>query len=223
MLIRSCSTYVEPGPGGRNGRRVGQHTERTRHLGKVTAGDERRRLVADTELEAGGAPVDKLDGALGADVGDGGVDVLGDHVAAVEETAGHVLALAGVALDHLVVRLEARDGHLGDRVGLVEGLVGGNDGRVGRQGEVDTGEGDEVGLELVQVDVERAVEAQRGGDRRDDLGDQAVEVGERGGRDAEVAAADVVDAGVSADAKQCCASNTVSSRVVEDSVATATL
>jgi hypothetical protein len=44
-----------------------------------------RTLVADAELEARGAPVDELDGALGLDGGDGGVDVLGDDVCAVAE------------------------------------------------------------------------------------------------------------------------------------------
>ena len=42
------------------------------------------------------------------------------------------------------------------------------------------------------VDVERAVEAERRRERRDDLGDQAVEVGVRRALDVEVAAADVV-------------------------------
>ena len=43
------------------------------------------------------------------------------------------------------------------------------------------------------VDVERAVEAERRRERRDDLGDQAVEVGVRRALDVEVAAADVVE------------------------------
>ena len=43
---------------------------------------------------------DELDGALGLDGGDRGADVLGDDVTAVNHAAGHVLAVAGVALDH---------------------------------------------------------------------------------------------------------------------------
>jgi hypothetical protein len=46
----------------------------------------------------------------------------------------------------------------------VGGLGGGDDGRVGHEREVDTGVGDQVGLELVQIDVEGAVEAERGSD-----------------------------------------------------------
>ena len=55
--------------------------------------------IAETDLESGRAPVDELDGALGLDGSDGGVDVLGDDVSTVEESAGHVLAGARVALD----------------------------------------------------------------------------------------------------------------------------
>lgn len=124
-------------------------------------------LVADTELEASRAPVDELDGPLGLESGDGSVGVVGDDVTAVQQARGHVLAVAGVALDHLVVGLEARHGHLLDRVGLVSGLGGRDDGRVGDEREVDTRVRDQVGLELVEIDVERAIETKRRGDRGD--------------------------------------------------------
>lgn len=137
-------------------------------LGEVAVGDVLGSLVADTELEASGAPVDELDGSLGLEGGNGGVGVVGDNVTAVQQAGGHVLAVAGVTLDHLVVGLEARHGHLLDRVGLV-GSLGGRDNRgVGDQREVDSGVGDQVGLELVQVDVEGTVESERGGDGGDD-------------------------------------------------------
>jgi hypothetical protein len=50
----------------------------------------------------------------------------------------------------------------------VGSLGGGDDGSVGNQREVDTRVGDQVGLELVKVDVEGTVEAEGGGDGRDD-------------------------------------------------------
>jgi hypothetical protein len=133
-------------------------------LGEVAVGDLVGGLVADTELEASRAPVDELDGALGLEGRDGGVGVLGDDVTAVQQAGGHVLAVTRVALDHLVVGLEAGHGHLLNRVGLVGGLGGRDNGRIGDEREVDTRVGDQVGLELVQVDVERAVEAERRGD-----------------------------------------------------------
>lgn len=119
--------------------------------------------------------------------------ILGDDITTVQQAGSHVLAVAGVTLDHLVVGLEAVGGDLGDRVSLVGGLVGRDDGRVSDQREVNTGVGDQVGLELVQVDVQGAVEAERGSDGGDDLSDQAVQVLVAGALNAEVATADVVD------------------------------
>lgn len=133
-------------------------------LGKVSVGDVLRRLVADTELESSWAPVNELDGPPGLEGGDSRVGVLGDNVTAVEQAGGHVLAVAGVALDHLVVGLEAGHGDLLHGVGLVGGLGSGDDRSVGNQREVDTRVRDKVGLELVQVNVEGTVEAEGGGD-----------------------------------------------------------
>lgn len=153
LRIEQVKLVVQSRPCRGDRRRVGQHAERSRDFGEVAARDERWRLVADTELETGGTPVDELDRSLGLDLGDGGVDVLGDDITSVQQTTGHVLSLSRVALDHLVVGFETREGHLGDRVGLVEGLVGGDDRRVGGQREMDSREGHQVGLEFIQVDV----------------------------------------------------------------------
>jgi hypothetical protein len=46
-------------------------------------------------------------------------------------------------------------------------LSGRNDGRVSDEWEVNAWVWDEVGLELIQVDIERAVETERGGDGGD--------------------------------------------------------
>eukprot|EP00962_Isochrysis_galbana_P028381 scaffold8972_cov118-Isochrysis_galbana.AAC.3 len=180
---------VELGDAGR----VGHHGDGAHHLGQVAARHDGRRLVVDAALEAGWAPVDKLDGALGLDGGHRRVDVLGHHVAAVHEAARHVLAVARVHLDEHGGRLEDRVGDLGDRELLVVRLLGRDDGRERGDGEVDARVRHQIGLELGQVHVERAVKAERGGHRRDDLRGQAVEVGVRRALDVEVAAADVVE------------------------------
>jgi hypothetical protein len=89
--IHQVELMVEPGPGLGDGGRVGEHADAARHLGQVAAGHHGGRLVVDADLEAGGTPVDELDGPLGLDVGDGGVHVLGHDVAAVQHAARHVL------------------------------------------------------------------------------------------------------------------------------------
>merc|ERR1719238_2235847 len=57
-----------------DGRRVRHHGDGAHDLGQVATGDDGRGLVVDAALEAGGTPVDELDGALGLDGGDGRVD-----------------------------------------------------------------------------------------------------------------------------------------------------
>ena len=166
--VHEIELVRQSGPGLGNGGRVGQHAHGAVDLGQVAVGHNLRRLVADTNLETSGAPVDELDGALGLEVGNGNVGVLGDDVATVQQAGSHVLAIARVALDHLVVGLEAGIGNLHDRVGLVGGLGSGDDGGIGDEREVDAGVRDQVGLELVQIDVEGAVEAERGSNGRDD-------------------------------------------------------
>jgi hypothetical protein len=168
LAVHEVELVRESGPGLANSRGVGQHADSAVDSGKVTVGDHLRGLVADTDFETGRAPVDELNGTLGLDLGNGSVGVLGDNVTTVQQAGGHVLSVARIALDHLVVGLEAGVGNLHDRVGLVCGLGGGDDGSIGDEREMDTRVGDQVGLELVQVDVEGSVESERGGDGRDD-------------------------------------------------------
>jgi hypothetical protein len=137
-------------------------------LGEIAVGDHLRRLEADTNLESSGAPIDELDGALCLKSGDGGVHILGHDISTVEQAGSHVLAVAGVALDHLVVWFEAGHGDFLDRVGFVSCLGCRDNWGIGDEREMDTGIWDEIGLELVQVDVEGAVEAEGGGDGGDD-------------------------------------------------------
>ena len=63
----------------------------------------------------------------------------------------------------------------------------GDDWSVGKEGKVDTWVRHQVGLDLSQVYVDGAVEAQRGGDGRHGLGDQTVEVDVGGALDVQVA------------------------------------
>ena len=191
--IHEVELVVESGEDLGNGGRVGDHADSALHLCQVTAWDDGGGLVVDAALEASGAPVDKLDGALGLDGGDGSVDILGNDVAAVHQTAGHVLAVAGVALDHGAGRLKGRVGDLGHRKLLMVGLLGRDDGGVGGEHEVDAGVRHQVGLELGDVHVEGAVEPEGCGQGGHDLGYQAVQVGVGWALDVEGAAADIVE------------------------------
>lgn len=80
-----------------------------------------------------------------------------------------------------------------DLEALVSTLGRGDDRRVADQRVVDTRVRHEVGLELVQIDVESTVETQRRRDRAHDLGDQAVQVFVRRSGNIQVASANVID------------------------------
>ena len=140
--VEEIELVVKSAPGSRDGGSVGQHAKAARNLGKVTTRNGSSRLVTDTKLseeverqrqllqgtqlylEAGQAPVDELNRLLRLDARDSSRGVLGDDIATVEQAAGHVLALTGVALDHLVTLLEARVGHVENGVLFMGGLLG---------------------------------------------------------------------------------------------------
>jgi hypothetical protein len=82
-------------------------------LRQVTARNGSRGLIADSELEAGRAPIDKLDGALLLDGRDRGLNILGHDIIAEEQAARHELAVPRVTLDRLVAGLKAGHGQLG--------------------------------------------------------------------------------------------------------------
>ncbi len=63
----------------------------------------------------------------------------------------------------------------------------------GGEREMDTRERNEIGLEFVEIDVQRTIEPKGGGDRRDDLSDQSIEIGEARQRNTQAPLADVID------------------------------
>ena len=138
------------------------------------------------------------------------MNVFRDHIAAVEQASRHILAVARVALHHLVIRLEARHRDLLDRIGLMRSFSGRYNRRVGHKGEMDTWIWYQVGLEFVQVNIQRAVKTKGSSDGRDDcyrcqryllgsmnvsrtLGNQAIQILVVWPLNAEVATADVVN------------------------------
>jgi hypothetical protein len=136
-------------------------------FGQISTWDHLWGLEADTNLESSWAPVHELNSTLGLESSHSVVNVLGNDISAVQKASSHVLSVLGIALDHLVVLLEARHGDLLDRVGLVVGLGRGDNGRIGDKREMNTRIGYKVGLELVQVDVQGAIKAKRRSDGGD--------------------------------------------------------
>jgi hypothetical protein len=95
------------------------------------------------------------------------VNIIGNNITTVQQAGSHIFSVTWIALDHLVVGLEARHRHLLDRVGLVRCLGSGDDWSVSNEREVDTWIWDQVGLELIEINVEGAIKAQGGSDGGD--------------------------------------------------------
>jgi len=98
--IHEIEFVINSGEDLSDGSRVGDHADGSHDLGEITTWNDGWWLVVDTALEAGWAPVDELDGSLGLDGGDSGVDILGDDITSEHEAAGHVLSVSGVTLSH---------------------------------------------------------------------------------------------------------------------------
>lgn len=96
------------------------------------------------------------------------MNILRDNISTIQHAGSHVLSVTGIALHHLVVGLEARHRDFLHRVGLVGCLGCRNDWGVGDEGEMDTRIWDQVGLELIEINVEGTIETERCGDGGDD-------------------------------------------------------
>mmetsp|Transcript_3726 Transcript_3726/g.8492 ORF Transcript_3726/g.8492 Transcript_3726/m.8492 type:complete len:272 (+) Transcript_3726:176-991(+) len=171
---------------------IADHAASTHDLRQVSPWDNGRRLIVDAALEAGGAPVNELNRALGLDSCDRGIDILGHDVTTVHHAASHVLAVARIALHEHAGGLEDAHGDLGHRQLLMVGLLSRDDRRVRGQHEVDARVRHEIRLELGDVHVEGAIETQRRRQRRDDLSEEAVQIRVCGPLDVEVTPANVV-------------------------------
>jgi len=171
---------------------VGDHADSAHDLGEVTTRYDGRGLVVNTALEASGRPVNKLNGTLGLDGGNSSVDILGDDITTVHQTASHVLTVTRVALDHHARGLKDSVGDLSNRQLLVVSLLSRDDWGIRGEHEVDTRVRYQVSLELGDVNVQGTIEAQRSSQGRDALGNQPVKVGVSRTLNVEVTTADVI-------------------------------
>mmetsp|Transcript_21448 Transcript_21448/g.38928 ORF Transcript_21448/g.38928 Transcript_21448/m.38928 type:complete len:259 (+) Transcript_21448:17-793(+) len=137
---------------------VGNHADSTLDIGKIATGNDGRRLVVDSALESGRAPIDKLDRALGLDGRNSSVDILGNNVTTVHEAACHVLSVTRITLGHHAGGFKDRTGDIGNRKLFVVGLFRRNDGGIRGQHEVNTRVRDQVGLELCHIHIKSSIE-----------------------------------------------------------------
>lgn len=96
-------------------------------------------------------------------------------------------------MEWTLVEIRTLEGNIVHLETLVGAPVAGHDWSVRDQGVVDTRVWDQIGLELVQINVQGSIESETGGDGADDLGDQAVQVLVARARNVEVTTANVID------------------------------
>merc|ERR1719402_313766 len=120
--IHKIKLVIKTSPGLSDGGGVAQHAHGTLYLGQVATWHNSWWLVVDTDLETSWAPVNKLDGPLGLDGGDGSIDIFGNNITSVQHAAGHVLAMTGIAFHHLVGWLKAGIGNFSNRQLFMVGL-----------------------------------------------------------------------------------------------------
>jgi len=191
--VHKIEFMVDSGEDFGDGSGVGDHADGSHDLGEVTTGDNSGGLVVNTALETSGAPVNELDGSLGLDGGDGGVDILGDDITSVHEAACHVLSVSGVTLGHHSCGLEGRVGDLSNRELFMIGLLSRDNWSIRRKHEMDSGVRYEVGLEFSDINVKGTIESEGSSQRGDDLSDESVKVGVGGSLDIEVSSADIIN------------------------------
>jgi len=191
--VHKIEFMIKTGPGFSNGSGVAQHADGTLDFGQVTTWNNCWWLVVDSDLETSWTPIDELDGSLGLDGGNGGVDVLGDNITSVQHTAGHVFTVTWVTFDHLVGWFKGGVGDFSNGELFMVGFLGRDDWSIGGEREMDTWVWYQVGLEFSKIDVEGTIKSEGGSDGADDLSNKSVQVGVGWSFDVEVTSADVVD------------------------------
>merc|ERR1711937_165993 len=191
--IHQVKFVVQSSPSLSNGGGAGKHANSSLDLGKISTRNHSWWLVVDTDLESSWTPVNKLDGPLGLDGGNGSIDILGDHISSVEHAAGHVLAMTRITLDHLVGWLKASIGDFRNTQLLMIGLLSRDDWCIGYQREVDSWIRNQVSLELSQIHIECSVKPERGSDGGHDLANHSIEVGVGGTINVKITTTDVID------------------------------
>jgi len=184
---------IKSGENFSNGGGVGNHADGSHDFGEVTSGDNGGGLVVDSYFESSGAPVDELDGSFGFDGGNGSIDVFGDDISSVEHGASHVFSVSGVTFGHHGSGFEGRVGDFSNWELFVVGFFSRDDGGIWWKHEVNSGIGDQVGLEFSDINVQGSIESEGGSEGWDDLSNKSVQVGVSGSFDVQLSSADIVD------------------------------
>ena len=191
--VHEIEFVIDSGEDLSDGCGVGDHADGSHDFSEITTWDNCWWLIVDSALETGWAPVNELNGSLGLDGGDGGVDILWDDISSVHKAASHVFSVSWIALGHHGGWLEGRVGDLSDGELLVISFLGGDNWGIGRKHEMDSWIWHQVSLEFGDINVKGTIESEGSGKGGDNLGNKSVKVGVGWSLDIEVSSADIIN------------------------------
>jgi len=172
---------------------VGDHADGSHDFSEITSWDDGGWLIVNTAFEAGWAPVDELDGSLGLDGSNSGVNILGDDITSVHKAASHIFTVSWIAFGHHGSGFESWVGDFSNGQLFVVSFLGWDNWGIWWQHEMDSGIWDQVGLEFSNIDVQSTIESEWGSQWWNDLGDKSVQVGVGWSFNIEISSADIID------------------------------
>jgi len=172
---------------------VGDHADSSHDFSEITTWDDSWWLIVNTAFETSWAPVDELNGSLGFDGGNGGVDILGYNITSVHHTTGHVFTVSGITFGHHGGWFESGVGDFSNRELFMISFLSRDNWSIRGKHEMNSGIWDQVSLEFSDIDVKGTIESEGGSKGGDNLGDESVEVSVSGSFNIESSSTDIID------------------------------
>merc|ERR1712100_434211 len=149
--------------------------------------------VTDGTLDVVGDPLNKVRGVLVLDVEHLLIDLFGGHSTSEHGGGGEISTMSGVRSAHHVLGIEHLLGELGDGEGSVDLRSSGGEWGETNHEEMESGERNKVDSELPEVRVELTGESDGAGNTGHSNGDEMVEITISGGGKLESSEADIVE------------------------------
>jgi hypothetical protein len=158
--VHEIEFMIDSGEDFSDSSRVGDHADSSHDFSEITTWDNSWGLIVDSAFETSWAPVNELDGSLGFDGSNGGVNILGDNITSVHHAAGHVFTMSGITFGHHRSWFESGVGDFSNRELFMVSFLSRDNWGVRGKHEMDSGVWHEVGLEFSDINVKGTIESE---------------------------------------------------------------